>query len=203
TALVAAPLHLGLAQATLEGGMAGQERSVQELGLLHDDPATGANDARKLAKRSARLLDVVEDVTAPDPVEARVGRVELGGVAHPELETRADRSVADQLARRVHALRRRLVAHDAPARTDRLGQPDGEEPGAAAGVEAARALGQMEVGDEGARFGLLEEVHALQRLRERLGLGLGHEVLAAASASSVSWPACARPARRASGARPR
>src|SRR5262249_28117551 len=40
TALVAAPVHLGLAQATLEGGMAGQENSMQELGLLHDDPAT-------------------------------------------------------------------------------------------------------------------------------------------------------------------
>jgi hypothetical protein len=39
--------------------MAGQENSMQELGLLHDDPATGANDARKLAQRPARLLDVV------------------------------------------------------------------------------------------------------------------------------------------------
>src|SRR5438094_743945 len=58
-AFVAAPLHLGLAQATLESGMAGQENSMQELGLLHDDPATGANDARKLGKRPARLLDVV------------------------------------------------------------------------------------------------------------------------------------------------
>ena len=122
--------------------MAGQESSVQELGLLHDDPATGADDARKLGQRPARLLDVVEDVAAPDPVEARVGRVELGGVTHAELETRGDRSVADQLARRVRALRRWLDAHDAPARTDRLGQPDGEEPGAAADVEAARALGQ-------------------------------------------------------------
>src|SRR2546428_8427611 len=59
TALVAAPVHLGLAQATLEGGMAGQENSMQELGLLHDDPGTRANDARKLAQRPARLLDVV------------------------------------------------------------------------------------------------------------------------------------------------
>src|SRR4029453_6155075 len=70
---------------------------------------------------------------------------------------------------------RRVHAHDAPARPDRLGQPDGVEPGAAADVEAARALGQMEVGDEGPPLRLREEVHPLQRFREGLGLGLGHE----------------------------
>src|SRR5215468_2949136 len=50
-ALVAAPLHLGLAQAALEGGMTGQEDGVQELRLLHDDPAARANDAGELAER--------------------------------------------------------------------------------------------------------------------------------------------------------
>src|SRR5207302_1752419 len=92
--------------------MTGQERPVQELGLLHDDLATRAHDARKLTQRPARLLD----------------------------------------------------------------------------VEATGSLGQAEVRDEDARLGLLEEIHALQGLRERLGLGLCHRsspVLAAASASSV------------------
>src|SRR5882762_9903083 len=148
--------------------MAGQKRSVQELGLLHGDPATGANDACKLAQRSSRLLDVVQDVAAPDPVEARVGRVELGGITLAELETRGEGPVADQRARRLHALRRWLDAHDAPSWPDRLGEPDSEEPGTAPDVEAAGARGQVEVGDEDARFRLLEEVHAL-------GLGLGHQ----------------------------
>src|SRR5262249_49509718 len=143
--LVAAPLHLGLAQAALEPGMARQKRSVQELRLLHDDPPARADDARELAQRLARLLDVVKDVAAPDPVEARVGPAQLRGVPHPELEPRTDGPMADELARRVRALGRRLDAHDAPARPDRLGQPDGEEAGAAPDVEPTRAFGQMEV----------------------------------------------------------
>jgi hypothetical protein len=97
----------------------------------------------------------------PDPVERRVGRVELGGVALPELETRGEGPVADQRARRFHALCRWLDAHHASSRPDGLGEPESEEPDAAADVKAARALGQVEVGDEDARLGLLEEVHAL------------------------------------------
>ena len=69
--------------------------------------------------------------------------------------------MADQRARRFHALCRWLDAHHAPSWPDRLGEPEGEEPDAAADVKAARALGQVEVGDEDARLGLLEEVHAL------------------------------------------
>ena len=55
-------------------------------------------------------------------------------------------------------------------------------------LEAARALGEAEVGDQRPRLRLLEEVHALQRLPEGLGRGLGHDVLAAASASSAYLP---------------
>jgi hypothetical protein len=84
--------------------------------------------------------------------------------------------VADQRAGCFHALRRGLDAHHAPLWADRLGEPEGEEPGAAADVKAAGALRQGEVGDEDARFGLLEEVHALQRFRKGFGLGLGHQV---------------------------
>src|SRR5207302_7427992 len=120
-AFVAAPLHLGLAQATLEGGLAGQESSMQELGLLHDDPATGPNDARKLGKRPARLLDAVENVAAPDPAERRVGHVELGGLSLAELEARGEWPAADQRARRFHALRGWLDAYHAPSWPDRLG----------------------------------------------------------------------------------
>src|SRR5262245_51656239 len=168
--------------------MARQEGSVQELGFLHDDLAAGANDARELAECLARLLDMVEHVAAPDPVEARVGRIELRGVSRPELEPRAGGPATDQPARRIGAFGRRLDAHHAPARADRLGQPDGEEPGAAANVEAARAVGQAQIGDQRARLRLLEEVHALQRLPEGLGRGRGHDVLAAASASSAYLP---------------
>src|SRR5262249_4533269 len=106
--------------------------------------------------------------------EARVGRVELRGVALAEFEPRGGRRVSDERARCLDALSRRLDADDAPAWADRLGEPEGEEPDAAADVEAAGALGQAELGDESARFGLLEEIHALERLREGLGLGLTH-----------------------------
>src|SRR5262249_56616064 len=74
----------------------------------------------------------------------------------------------------IRARRRRLARDDAPARADCPGEPEGEEPHAAAHVQAAGALGQAEVGDESARLGLLEEIHALERLREGLGLGLTH-----------------------------
>src|SRR5215831_2949884 len=189
TALVAAPFHLGLAQAALEGGIPGKERTVQELRLLHDDPATGANDAGELAECPARVLDVMEDVAAPDPVEARVGRVELRGVALAKLEPPGERPAADERAGRVHTLRRGLDADDPPLRSDRLGEPEGEQPHPAPDVEAAGAVGQREVGDDRTRLRLLEQVHALERLREGLRLGLGHQrspgVLAAASASKV------------------
>src|SRR5262245_8852906 len=94
--------------------MAGQEGAVEQLRFLDDDPPAGADDAGELAQCLARLLDVVEHVTAPDPVEARVGRVEPGGVPHAELQPRADGPVADELARRVGALRRWLDAHPRP-----------------------------------------------------------------------------------------
>src|SRR5262249_55952139 len=123
-ALVSAPLHLGLTQAALELGMARQEDSVQKLGLLHDDPTAGTHDARELAQRATRVLDVMQNVAAPDPVEARVGHVELRGVAFPELETRRGRPLADERARRLHALPRRLDRDDAPTRADRLGEPE-------------------------------------------------------------------------------
>ena len=108
--------------------MAGQESSVQELGLLHDDPAARANDARELAQRPVRLLDVVEDVAAPDPVERRVGRVELGGVTLAKFETRGGSAVADKRAGRLRPFRRRLDAHHAPPWPDRLGQPEAKSP---------------------------------------------------------------------------
>src|SRR6266571_7285812 len=138
-------------------------------------PYTTLFRARELAQRPARLLDVVEDVTAPNPVEARVGRVELGGVTLAELETRGEGPVADHGARRFHALLRWLDAHHVSSWPDRLGEPEGKEADPAADVKAAGSLGQVEVGDEDARLGFLEEVHALQRLRERLGLRLGHQ----------------------------
>ena len=172
--LVTAPFHLGLAQATLEGGMTGQEHRVQELRLFHDDPAARANDTGELAERPARVLDVVEHIAAPDPVEARVGRVELRGVAFPKFQSRGGRPVGDERTRRLDALPRRLDPDDASPWADRLGEPEGEEPDATPDVETAGTLGQAEVGDERARFGLLEEIHALERLREGLGLGLTH-----------------------------
>src|SRR5262245_49525240 len=100
-ALVAAALHRGLTQAALEVGVAGQEDSVQELGFLHDDAATGTHDAGELAQRATGLLDVMQNVAAPDPVEARVGCVELRGLAFPELETRRGRPGAHQGPRRL------------------------------------------------------------------------------------------------------
>src|SRR5438552_2205203 len=63
-ALVPAALHLGLAQATLERGMSGQEETVQELGLLDDDLPAGTDHARELGQRAAGLLDVMENVAA-------------------------------------------------------------------------------------------------------------------------------------------
>src|SRR2546422_9998966 len=93
-----------------------------------------------------------------DIVRFELPHLELGGVALAELETRGEGPVADQRARRFHALARWLDAQHAPSWLDRLGESEGEEPNAAADVEAARALAQGEVGDEDARFGLLEEV---------------------------------------------
>src|SRR4030095_11748437 len=66
-ASVRAPRRLGRAQAALERGMARQEGAVEQLGFLHDDPAAGADDARKLAQRAGRVLVGVEAVVAPDP----------------------------------------------------------------------------------------------------------------------------------------
>jgi len=77
--------------------------------------------------------------------------------------------LADQLARRLDALRRRLDTQHVAPQAHRLGQPQRVEADPAAHVDPGRAGRQPEVGDEHARLGLLEIVHALERLREGLG----------------------------------
>jgi hypothetical protein len=113
---------------------------------------------------------VVQHVAAPDPVEGGVADAEGRRVALTELETRGGQRVTDEGAGGLGALGRRLDAGHAAARSHRLGQPDGVEPGAAAHVETARAFGQPALRDDGVGLRLLEAVHPLQRFRERLGL---------------------------------
>lgn len=170
TALVAAPLHFGLAQAPLERRMAGQKKAGEELRLLHDDATAGTQHPGELPEGLAGLLDVMQHIATPDPIERGVREREGGSVALVELEARGGQRASREGPGRLDAIGRRLDADHAAVGADCLGEPERVEPHAASHIEAARASRQAEVRDEGARLRLLEAVHPLQRRRERLGL---------------------------------
>src|SRR6185503_18926980 len=85
---VAPALHLRRLDAPLEVRMPGEKERGQRLRLLHDHAAARAEHAGELLERERGVRDVMEHVAAPDPVEASVGGVDRGAVAHAELEPR-------------------------------------------------------------------------------------------------------------------
>ena len=109
--------------------------------------------------------------TSPHQTQSRLPSfiAERRRIALAELEAAGVEALAHQFARRLHALGRRLDPQHAAPGTDLLGEPQRVEPDSAARVEPGRAGRQLEVGDEDARLGLLEVVHALEGLREGLG----------------------------------
>src|SRR5882762_2223917 len=168
--LLTVALDLGRLDPPLELRMAGQEDGRHHLRFLHDDAAAGPRYPDELLQRRARLLDVMQHVATPDPVESPRGGVDGRGVALPEIEP-ARGARAHELSRRLDALDRALDSEDAPARSDRLRKPERVEADAAADVEPAGARPELEVGDGRARLRFLKSVQPLERLLVRL-LGL-------------------------------
>ena len=109
--------------------------------------------------------------TSPHQTQSRLPSFIASAVASPSRNSRRPgvEALAHQFARRLHALGGRLDPQHAAPPAHGLGEPERVEPDSAARVEPGRAGRQLEVGDEGARLGLLEIVHALEGLREGLG----------------------------------
>src|SRR5262247_832981 len=76
---------LGDLDAALQLGMPGQEERRKHLRFLDDDATARPDDARELAQRSLSVHDMVEDVTAPEPVHALIRHGKGRAIAYSEL----------------------------------------------------------------------------------------------------------------------